>query len=182
MPSARSCCGRERGTRYPFILCCADARWLGFWKTICVELELIDKTPSPVLARLNRAHDWMTSLVKMSGCVPVRGTIATADMTADQALAQMHPSGTCLEALRATLRWIRWRAERWIDLIEVSAALHCASLPQFPAACSASQMSCECQSLCNSSSSTVAFMLRVRAPSRSFSSTACRALPRNVFT
>jgi hypothetical protein len=52
---------------------------------------IVDVTPSPVLARLKRAHDRVFCLFEMFGGVPVLRGIAAADMAADFAKAQMDP-------------------------------------------------------------------------------------------
>jgi hypothetical protein len=47
--------------------------------------ELIHIAPDPALPRLNRADEWMTSVLKVLGGVLVLGIVATADMPAEEA-------------------------------------------------------------------------------------------------
>src|SRR5207244_12474106 len=65
--------------------------------------NFVDVAPHPVFARLLRADYGMLGSVKMLRGVPVLRGIATADMAASQAQAQMHPTVSHLEALFAAL-------------------------------------------------------------------------------
>src|SRR5262249_31714157 len=63
--------------------------------------DLVDEAPGPSLARLHRAHDRMFGRVEMLGRVLVLRRIATANVAAREAHAQMHPRIARLEALFA---------------------------------------------------------------------------------
>jgi hypothetical protein len=73
---------------------------------------LIDVTPAPILSRFERADDGMLGVVKVLGRVPARRGIATADMAAREAKAQVHPSLPGLEALLATV-------SMWTDVFDL---------------------------------------------------------------
>lgn len=64
---------------------------LSYCNSLQVELEFIDIAPAPRLTRLEGPHDGMPGLVKMLRRVPIFGGIATADVTAFQAEAEMDP-------------------------------------------------------------------------------------------
>ena len=64
---------------------------------------MVSGTPAPILARLERTHHWMLGLVKVLRRVLVRRRIATSDVAATKAKAQVHPLAAGLEALLATL-------------------------------------------------------------------------------
>src|SRR5437763_11980824 len=66
--------------------------------------HLVDKTPAPVLARLNGSHDRMLHGVKVLGRVLVLGRVAAADMPACHAQAQVHPDIAHLQAFLAATR------------------------------------------------------------------------------
>src|SRR6266478_415222 len=53
--------------------------------------QLIDKTPAPVLARLEAAGDRMMDFPEVLGGVLVERVVAAADMTARQAETRVHP-------------------------------------------------------------------------------------------
>src|SRR6185369_6671059 len=52
---------------------------------------LVDVTPRPMLAFLERCHQWVLFLMKMFCCMLVNRRIATAHMTASKTKAEMHP-------------------------------------------------------------------------------------------
>ena len=54
-----------------------------------VEHDLVDVTPPPAFGRVIAFDDWMARLVKMLSGVAVRRIVATADMPAGSAQAQM---------------------------------------------------------------------------------------------
>jgi len=64
-----------------------------------VEHHLVDVTPSPAFRRVIAFDDRMASSVKVLGGVTVRRVVATADMTAGPAEAQMDPWRTDRQAL-----------------------------------------------------------------------------------
>src|ERR1700688_3904170 len=53
--------------------------------------DLVDITPAPVLAGLERSHDGMLSRAEVLRGVPVLRLVATADVPACAAQAKMHP-------------------------------------------------------------------------------------------
>jgi hypothetical protein len=53
--------------------------------------DLVDVTPSPVLARLERSHDRVLGLSEVFGGVFVLRRVAAADVTTNLAKAQMNP-------------------------------------------------------------------------------------------
>lgn len=59
--------------------------------------------PNPVLARLERLHDRVLGCVKVFGRMFIFGTIAAADVSTDQADAQMDPAVADFQAVLATL-------------------------------------------------------------------------------
>jgi hypothetical protein len=64
--------------------------------------HLVDKTPSPVLARLERSNDGVMGLSEVLGGVFVLRGVAAADVTAGLAEPQVHPRVTHLQALLAS--------------------------------------------------------------------------------
>jgi hypothetical protein len=66
-----------------------------------LQLHLIHKAPSPVLSRLDRAHDRMAAGMKMLGGVLVLRGVATADVSALQAQTQVDPRVASLQTLLA---------------------------------------------------------------------------------
>jgi hypothetical protein len=82
--------------------------------------DLVHVAPGPELTRLDRANQRMLRLVKVLCGVLVLGRIAAANMTTDEAQAQMDPSIANLDTL-FTYMCFRF-AE--LDLIEVLAFLH----------------------------------------------------------
>src|SRR5215210_8950281 len=54
--------------------------------------DLVDEAPQPILSRLERLHERVIGGVEVLGSVLVFRGIATTDVTADQAEAQMDPA------------------------------------------------------------------------------------------
>ncbi len=65
--------------------------------------NLIDITPPPMFARLVPGNDRVLRLMEVFCRMFVLGTVATADMTAGQARAEMDPAIAHLQALLATI-------------------------------------------------------------------------------
>ena len=65
-------------------------------------LDLVDVTPAPILARLDRLHDGMLRLMKVLGRMFVLGRITTTDMATFEAYSEMNPRVTLLQALLAS--------------------------------------------------------------------------------
>jgi hypothetical protein len=65
--------------------------------------SLIDVTPGPILLGFERLDKWVTGRVEMLGRVLILGAIATADVTADQTHAQMHPRIPTLQTFLAPI-------------------------------------------------------------------------------
>jgi hypothetical protein len=61
----------------------------------------VDVAPAPVLTRFERLHDGVLGLVKVLGRVLVLGRITAADVATDQALPQMDPGVSHLQAFLA---------------------------------------------------------------------------------
>src|SRR3974390_2157512 len=72
-------------------------------------LDFVHIAPGPSVSGLDRAHDRMMGLMEMLCSVLSRRRIATADMTAGHALAQMHPPGSLFQAFLAGMG----RSRRW---------------------------------------------------------------------
>jgi hypothetical protein len=90
--------------------------------------DLVNVTPGPVLARLDRTHDRMVRLVEMPGRVsPWRG-IATADMAASHAFTQMHPLRSFLQAVLAGVWGLGWRKTLLRQTSQVLAGSGCVLL------------------------------------------------------
>jgi hypothetical protein len=84
---------------------------------MCLQIHLIDKTPNPILARLEGSDDRMTSIVEVLRGVLVLGIVTTTDMSAGQAKAQVNPGVAGLQALFTTGCVARDR----LDLVPVRA-------------------------------------------------------------
>jgi hypothetical protein len=69
-----------------------------------IHFHLIDVTPAPLLARLNRSHDRMFRRIEMPRRMSILRRVAASHMTTLQAHPQMHPLAANLQALLATLR------------------------------------------------------------------------------
>jgi hypothetical protein len=63
--------------------------------------DLVHVAPYPVLARLKGPDERVRRGVEVPGGVPVLGTVATADVAADEALPEVHPRVAHLQALLA---------------------------------------------------------------------------------
>src|SRR5262252_3723871 len=84
-----------------------------------VQGELVDVAPAPVLARLERLDDRVVRGVEVLSNMLVLRVVAAADVAADHAQAQMHPSVADLEAVLAAVRAWRHRA----NLVEMRTGL-----------------------------------------------------------
>jgi hypothetical protein len=82
-------------------------------------LDFIDVAPHPRLSRLNRAYQGMMNMPKMLGSVLVFRRVATPNVSACKAHAQVNPRITELHAFFADVLGGRGH----FDLIEVSAGL-----------------------------------------------------------
>ena len=69
-----------------------------------LEHELVDKTESPVLTRLEAAHDRMLGLIEMLRGVPVDRVVAAADVPALQTEPQVHPLVAARKTFLAPVR------------------------------------------------------------------------------
>ena len=68
-----------------------------------LDLHFIDKTPAPILPRLDRLHDRMLCLVEMLGGMLVLRRIAAAHVAAATAETQMDPGVAHFEAFLAAM-------------------------------------------------------------------------------
>jgi len=68
-----------------------------------IEHDLIHVAPSPILARLIRAHDGMLRRMKMLGGVAILGRITATHVPAFQAQPQMHPGVSHFQAFLAAI-------------------------------------------------------------------------------
>jgi hypothetical protein len=68
-----------------------------------LEINLVDVAPAPMFSRFHRLHDRMPLLVEVGRGMAVLGGIATTNLAALQAHAQVDPSTSDLETLLATL-------------------------------------------------------------------------------
>lgn len=78
--------------------------------------HFIDIAPDPVLPRLDGAHQWMLGLMEVLSSVLVLGRVATSDVPALQAHAQMYPGVAGLYAILADVLV----GFRELDLIQMS--------------------------------------------------------------
>jgi len=78
-----------------------------------LDKNFVNKTPHPILTRLNRLHDRMFGGVKMFGGMFILGRIAAAHMTAFATQAQVHPGITHFQALLAAL-------SVWLHVLELA--------------------------------------------------------------
>lgn len=86
-----------------------------------VQLNLIDVTPSPGLARLERLDDRVMGLMKVFGRVLVFGGITATDVSAFQTEPEVNPGVPCFQALLAALG----RSRRDLpDFIQMATSLH----------------------------------------------------------
>jgi hypothetical protein len=69
-----------------------------------VDFFFVDITPTPTFGRIVAFDDRMSCRVKMRGGMAVRRVIATTDVTALSAEAQMNPLASDLEAVLASAR------------------------------------------------------------------------------
>jgi hypothetical protein len=106
---------RNDNSRFVTLTCCNKDRLAA--ELLEHQFDLIDKTPSPVFSRFDRAHDGVLNGVKMFGGVLVFRRIAAADVSALHAKAEVDPGIAHLQALFATLRF----RVHVMDVIEVGA-------------------------------------------------------------
>jgi hypothetical protein len=59
-----------------------------------VKKHLVHIAPAPALGWVIAFDNWMTRRTKVSGCMPVWGLVAAADMAAAPAEPQMEPAPT----------------------------------------------------------------------------------------
>lgn len=68
--------------------------------------NLVEITPPPIFTRFARAHNWMFGRVKVLGSVFVFRRVTAADVSADEAFTQMHPSiAHCQTFLTPSRTW-----------------------------------------------------------------------------
>ena len=84
----------------------------------CVEVDLIDIAPTPVLARLKRSDDRVTGAPEMSGGVLVRRAVAAAHVAANHAESEVNPRSASPQAVLAA---VAARGDG-ADLVEMRAA------------------------------------------------------------
>jgi hypothetical protein len=70
---------------------------------VSLDQHLIYIAPAPVLPRLERPYDRVAACVEVLGSVPIWRCVATAYVSASQALSQMHPVIARPQALLAAL-------------------------------------------------------------------------------
>lgn len=97
-----------------------------------VEKVLIDIAPSPILTGFVGSYDWMPRGMEMSTGMFVFGAVATADVAASEALAQMHPGVAGLEALFTAIGGAGRDAA---DLLDMGAGGHRGSLAGIGSGC-----------------------------------------------
>ena len=68
-----------------------------------LNLDLVHVTPAPIFARLERLDDGVLGAVKMFGGVTVGRAVATSDVAAREAEAQVDPSSADLQAIFTAL-------------------------------------------------------------------------------
>jgi hypothetical protein len=85
-----------------------------------IKFHLVDKAPAPVFTGLERLHNGMPRRVEVLGGVLIPGRIATTDVAADHAQAEVNPSVTHLQALfaAATMRFY------FVNLVRVRTWAH----------------------------------------------------------
>ena len=66
-----------------------------------LEHHLVDVAPVPVLAGLERTHERVSRCREVFACMTIRLIVATADMTAGHAKAQVHPRCADSQAILA---------------------------------------------------------------------------------
>jgi hypothetical protein len=67
------------------------------------DVGLVEETPTPIFARLERGDDWVAHGKRVLPRMLQRRRIAAADMPAGEAQPQVNPGSTELEALLAAL-------------------------------------------------------------------------------
>src|ERR1700691_5290332 len=94
--------------------------WSSSRRLVKLQLHLVHKAPSPRFSRLQRAHDGVSTGMKVLGGVFVLGGIAAADMAALQAQSQVNPRVAGFQTLfAATGVWLHF-----FDLVQMCAAGH----------------------------------------------------------
>jgi hypothetical protein len=71
---------------------------------VSTDNHLINITPHPCLAGLNRTHDRMTHAVEMFGCVFILRIVTAANMAANHAHPQVDPGIPHFQTLFAAIR------------------------------------------------------------------------------
>jgi hypothetical protein len=89
-----------------------------------LEQELVDVAPAPCFPWLDGAHDWVGCCLEVLARVLVLGVVAASNIPALRAEPQVNPRITHEDALLANVRL----GLEYVDLIEVLAAFHMASL------------------------------------------------------
>src|SRR5260221_13068718 len=90
------------GPAFPYSIIAGDRTVVGRRTVAKVKHHLVDKTPSPAFGRVIAFDDRMARLVEMLCGMAVRRVVATADMAAGPAEAQMQPRRTDLQTFLAT--------------------------------------------------------------------------------
>jgi hypothetical protein len=85
-----------------------------------VQLDLIDEAPTPILAGLERPHDRMSGAQEMGGGVLVRGAVATTDVAAGHAQAEVYPPTSNPQAVLTAVG----AGGDLADLVEMAADAH----------------------------------------------------------
>jgi hypothetical protein len=85
-----------------------------------IEHQLVDVTPAPFFARLERFHNRVVGRVEMLGRVAILRVVAAADVAADHAEAQVQPPIAQVQALFATITARR----DFLDLIDMLTGFH----------------------------------------------------------
>jgi hypothetical protein len=68
-----------------------------------LQKNFVHVAPLPILPRLKRLHDGVLGLVKMLGSVLVLRRVTASDVSANQALPEMHPGIAHFQTLFAAL-------------------------------------------------------------------------------
>ena len=79
-----------------------------------VEIDLINIAPTPTFGRIIAFDDRVRCRLEMLGSMPIWRIVAATDMPARSAQPKMHPPGSRLQALLATVRAGRDVGDRMI--------------------------------------------------------------------
>jgi hypothetical protein len=79
------------------------------------DFSFVHETPAPILSRLEGLDDRMLSFVEMLPCMPMRGGIAAADVTAGETQAQVHPARADSQAILAAFGTRCYIAQRQLE-------------------------------------------------------------------